>query len=54
MKKMVVQKTKDKRPVLDILEDARQVLVNCMKKGKILAILCENAVPGTQPWMITM
>jgi len=44
-KKMNVEKTKDKRPVRDILEDARRRLVHCMKQGMRLCILCENSVP---------
>jgi len=44
-KKMVVEKTKEKKPVPEILECARRQLVNCMKKGKILCLLCENSVP---------
>ena len=42
---MSIDKTKDKRPVLEILEDARRRVVHCMKSGKRLCILLENAVP---------
>lgn len=44
-KKMNVEKTKDKRPVRDILADARRRVVHCLKKGLRLCILCENSVP---------
>merc|ERR1712070_36080 len=42
---MVVEKTQQKRPVPQILEEARQRIVHCMKQGKMLVLMCENAVP---------
>jgi len=44
-KKMVVEKTQKKRPVAEILEEARVQVVACMKQGRPLVIMCENAVP---------
>jgi len=44
-KKMIVEKTQQKRPVADILEEARQQIVLCMKKGKMLVVSCENGAP---------
>merc|ERR1712094_47206 len=43
-KKMTVEKSKDKKPVPEILENARKDLVAAMKGGKQLVICCENSV----------
>jgi hypothetical protein len=44
-KKMTVERTKDKRPVEEILEAARLKLVAAMRNGSRFVIMCENAAP---------
>ena len=44
-KKMVVERSKDKKPVPEILEAARLKLVSSMKNGSRFVIMCENAAP---------